>query len=494
MARIARWMSAPLFAALLAGCGSDDGSGPGVSAKEKKLAEIRLDLEKMAAENHLPGLAWAIVEDGAILHTDSLGVASAETGEPLDPEMVVPTGSIAVKMLVAAELMRLDHEGKLSLDAPVTSVLPELALPAGSEATTLRQAVTMRAGLSSPLRKECSDPSLDSALEKLAFLAPPGEVFIYSSSGFTIGAKVIEKLEQQPFEQVLRERYLVPLGMGSGTFDATKAMAGSHADVHAIDDDGSWTTHPLNQLPNCAPGVDCSVCEDFRANAGLFLGATELAGLALAALAEQTPFDAALVAEMAAKDSATGMGDTYDYGYGLFSLESKGRRAVFAVTDYAGVAGSVTWIAGTGLGVVLLSNGSYAHRQTTQPLQKMTIAIANRFLPEPWEPPDLTTPPSAWQKYEGKYAGPIAAAPYEVRVEGSALTLRNMLWPEGYVATLHQGAPESNFAWVAGDTFQFEDPVVGKRTVTFFLGAAGGAKMQYLLDAGESWLLAKRVE
>lgn len=471
----------------LAGCGSEE-SEPSSEPHAKELAAIHAELAALVEQSHLPGVAYGVVVGGKLVGSGAVGVRSAKTGEPLTADMVMPTGSIAVKTLVAAETMRLHQEGKLSLDAPVKSVLPWLTLPAGSEGVTFQQGFTMVTGLGTPLRDECADPTLKGVLASQKSFAPPGHVWVYSSTGYTFAALAIEELEKSSFESVLTQRFLEPMGMTTATFDASVAMQGEYSSVHLIED-GVATTYELDSLPHCKPGVDCSVCEEFRANAGLYLSANHLGLMLEHALAESAPLEAALLDEMAERaDDNVGAGEGYDYGFGLFSYAFGDQRAFFGGTQYAGVTGMMAWVPGTGVGAVLVANAAPKEGAAFPALQEQVVTMLRHFLALP--EPDYSTPPSSWLGYTGKYAGPIAAAPYEVTLSGNELRIANAFWANPAPVKMEQGGVWSSSG---GDSFHYLDPTVGAvRHVTFFPGDGDGKQMQYMLSE-DPWLLAKRV-
>lgn len=472
---------------LLPACGSEEpAAGDNDGAK---FAKIRAELEELAQAEHVPGMAFAIVLDGKVAYSDAVGVRSSETGEPLTSDMVMPTGSIAVKFLVAAAVMRLHQQGKLSLDAPVTTVLPWFSPPTGSEGVTLQQGFTMRTGISSPLRTECTDPTLKGVLASQTTYAPPGDVWVYSSVGFTLGALAIEEVTSTSFEQVITQELLDPMGLASATFDASEAMAGEHSAVHLTDAVGNGEAFELDNLPHCKPGVDCSVCEEFRANAGLYLSANQLGRIVEVAVSNQAPLTSDLLDGMQERAGATGWGDGYQYGFGLASFEFGGMRAFFGGTQYAGTTGFMSWIPEAGMGVVLIANSQPKDALFHPTLNRQIVTMMRHFVDLP--DPDFSTPPSTWEKYTGKYVGPVAAAPYEVTLTDGALAITNPLWSDPAPVEMKQGGA---WAWASGDAFHFTDPAIpGERYVTFFSGAGDGSTMQYMVSEGP-WLLAKRAQ
>src|SRR5579862_4991149 len=78
------------------------------------------------APDGVPGVAVAAVfPDGEVV-TSAAGVRDAASGETMRPDSVVWIASMT-KAITAAAAMQLVEQGRLSLDAPIASVLPKLA-------------------------------------------------------------------------------------------------------------------------------------------------------------------------------------------------------------------------------------------------------------------------------------------------------------------------------------------------------------------------------
>ena len=111
------------------------------------------------------------------------------------------------------------REGRLDLDAPVSHYIAGFPNGPSGGAATVRHLLTHRAGV--PHR-------VTSALEETQHLTPsdivgrvraaglltePGTVEAYSSAGFTCLARVIEIVEDKPFDSVLVQRIFAPASM-----------------------------------------------------------------------------------------------------------------------------------------------------------------------------------------------------------------------------------------------------------------------------------------
>lgn len=181
--------------------------------------------EAIAAEG-ITGAVWGTLADGAE-RTHAAGLARQHV--PMRPGHRVQVGSIA-KLVLATGVLRLVSEGRLSLDAPVATLLPGLALDnpwSASDPVRLRHLLDHTAGLDDmrlsqlfSLRATAEMP-LDRASDigrPLAVRSRPGTRFSYSNTGYALLGRIIERTTGQRYERYLDSRVLAPLGMRDSTF------------------------------------------------------------------------------------------------------------------------------------------------------------------------------------------------------------------------------------------------------------------------------------
>jgi len=162
-----------------------------------------------------------------------LGVAGAEGVARLDafPPVEGPRiGTHAVcllasitKPIVATAVMRLVQDGRFPLTAPLSRWLPELDA-AGLVPFTAWHVLTHTTGFADidleQLLLECGDrPELIRRTIAAGQVSPPGSRFCYASFTFDLLVEAVERAVDQPFDEVLRETVLDPLGMANTTFD-----------------------------------------------------------------------------------------------------------------------------------------------------------------------------------------------------------------------------------------------------------------------------------
>ncbi|MEU8276513.1 serine hydrolase [Microbispora bryophytorum] len=179
----------------------------------------------------------AILRDGAFECRAAYGRADVTAGRPNTPETVFSIGSVT-KAVTAAAILRLADEGKLSIDDRVGRILPRLRGPVAE--ATVRQLLLHTSGLNGTHGDDYERLSPDEALAaigrlKLAF--PPGTGYVYSNSGYTLLALVVERLSDRGYRGYLGSAVLrLPGGRVAGGFwDGLPAAPGPRA-VGYLDD------------------------------------------------------------------------------------------------------------------------------------------------------------------------------------------------------------------------------------------------------------------
>ena len=177
---------------------------------------------------HAPGVVAGVVKGGRLAHLFTHGVADIKAGTPVTADTGFRIASMT-KTITALTILMLRDEGRLSLEAPASAYVPELAdLPpptADSPAITVRDLLSHTEGFVT------DDPWADRAMRMTPaefstllqggqlFARAPGVAFEYSNLGYGILGRVISNLCGKPFQQAITQRILRPLGMASTTFD-----------------------------------------------------------------------------------------------------------------------------------------------------------------------------------------------------------------------------------------------------------------------------------
>ena len=82
----------------------------------------RWSIEQRLAHHDVPGIAVAIIEDGAVVWAKGYGVKRIGRDDPVDADTVFSAGSVS-KMINAALVLRMVAAGELELDTDVNRYL-----------------------------------------------------------------------------------------------------------------------------------------------------------------------------------------------------------------------------------------------------------------------------------------------------------------------------------------------------------------------------------
>ena len=238
---------------LVFGQGSDirplpvvDPAEAGMSAEA--LGKIDGAVERLIAEKKLVGANVLVMRGGRIIYEESFGMRDAAAGAPMQEDSIFRIYSMTKAITSAAALM-LCEEGKLSLDDPVERHLPAFAeAPVWIDEGSTRQSprsptvrdllrhtggfTTLRGAhpVSRAYRRGWVRPKarrLDRLVANVAetpLLYPPGERWVYGISSDLLAA-VVASAAEKPFEEVIRERLLGPLGMVDTAYSVPKEKA-----------------------------------------------------------------------------------------------------------------------------------------------------------------------------------------------------------------------------------------------------------------------------
>jgi CubicO group peptidase (beta-lactamase class C family) len=178
-------------------------------------------------------------KDGALV-LEPIGQANAEQGRPMRPDTLFRIASMT-KPITAIGIMMLVEEGKLALDSPVETYLPEfkgqmlisskegdkITLVKPARLITLRDLLTHTSGLPGGPPQGLGDlyTKRDHTLAEavMAFSQspleyPPGSKWAYCNAGIDTLGRLIEVASGQSYESFLKDRLFAPLGMNDTVF------------------------------------------------------------------------------------------------------------------------------------------------------------------------------------------------------------------------------------------------------------------------------------
>lgn len=212
-------LGAPTSAFLPSVALAQEGAQEGQRAPKPDIAAARARVlakwEEIKAEGFAGAVRIDLGED--IVIRAAAGLADPATGRPWTPDTQFEIGSLT-KPMTAAGILKLQDQGKLSVNDPLSKFFP--GIPAAIGAVTLHQLMVHTSGVPEFGLPVAANPDLE-PLDRAGFQArifatplrfEPGKDFLYSNAGYSILAAVIEVVTREDYETWLKREVLVPGG------------------------------------------------------------------------------------------------------------------------------------------------------------------------------------------------------------------------------------------------------------------------------------------
>jgi CubicO group peptidase (beta-lactamase class C family) len=192
-------------------------AGEPVEADERPAA-----LAAVVSAWHEAGLfdgAVLVADEGELLWQGAAGLAVREWEQPNAPDVRYPIASLT-KQFTALLVMRAVERGDVRLEDRLSDVLPWYRADTGDR-ISLRDLLSHASGLPDTPWQLYADPEAPAQdARRVAevhcsgdLLFEPGTAFRYGNADYHLLGAVLEELHGQPFEQLLQEQILDPLGM-----------------------------------------------------------------------------------------------------------------------------------------------------------------------------------------------------------------------------------------------------------------------------------------
>jgi CubicO group peptidase (beta-lactamase class C family) len=168
------------------------------------------------------GCAVSAMRRGAIVYRRGYGMANLEYGVPITPSSIFHVASVS-KQFTAMAVALLAAEGKVSWDDDIRKYVPEV--PDYGKTITLEHLVHHTSGI----RDQWSllimagwrwegdvvkqEDVLNIVARQKALNFDPGTTYLYSNTGFTLLAVVVERVSGKSLREFTKERIFEPLGM-----------------------------------------------------------------------------------------------------------------------------------------------------------------------------------------------------------------------------------------------------------------------------------------
>ena len=194
-----------------------------------------LTIGELMREFSVPGLSVAVVRDFQIHWAKGYGTADVETGAGVDPETMFQAASIS-KPVAAMAVLRAVQDGLFSLDDDINDILESWTLDGSgfteNRPVTPRSLTSHTSGLGDGFGFPGYDPT-DAIPTPVQILegherSNVGPIFMerepmsfyeYSGGGVTVMQQALSDARGRPFEEIMRDDVLRPLGMVHSSYE-----------------------------------------------------------------------------------------------------------------------------------------------------------------------------------------------------------------------------------------------------------------------------------
>jgi CubicO group peptidase (beta-lactamase class C family) len=232
-------------------------------------AQIDQLLRQKSGAREIPGVVAMAANSQEVVYQGAYGKRDLSKDDAMTTDSVFWIASMS-KAITAAAGMQLVEQGKLSLDAPIGKVLPDLAAPQVLEGfdakgepklrpaknpITLRHLMTHTAGFAYDMwngdmvkyLEKTGTPGVTTcknAALKTPLMTDPGTRWEYGTNIDFVG-KAVEAVSGKRLDAYLRENLLAPLGMTDTGFRIGESQRKRLVGMHARGEDGSLAPTPF---------------------------------------------------------------------------------------------------------------------------------------------------------------------------------------------------------------------------------------------------------
>lgn len=253
-------------------------------AQEDSAARMEQVVQSYVAAKQFMG-SVLVAHDGKVLLSHGYGSANFEWEVPNSPTTKFRLGSIT-KQFTAACILLLEERGKLKIDDPVKTYMPDA--PATWDKITIYHLLTHTSGIPSftGFPDYRSTEAVATTPEQLVarfrdkpLEFQPGEKWNYSNSGYVLLGYLIEKVSGQSYSEFVQKNIFEPLGMKDSGYDSNSAIIPHRAEGYTPKPKGLEHAGYIDMSIPFSAGALYSTTEDLlRWEQGLFGGKLLSAG------------------------------------------------------------------------------------------------------------------------------------------------------------------------------------------------------------------------
>ncbi len=337
----------------------------------QKLKGVDAYVEKALQDWNVPGIGVGIVVKDRLVHARGYGFRDYGKKLPFTPKTTVPVAS-NTKLFTAVAAGLLVEDGKLDWDKPVRQFVPGIRFYDDdlTDKVTIRDMLAHRTGIT---RHDTiwykSDFTRKELYERLRYLEPTQpmrQTFLYNNMMYAGAGYVIELLSGRTWEDFVRERILLPLGMSSTVFSIDDLLK---LDDHGVPFTERRDSYELYEIPHYREAAGVGPAGSLNSNL------EDLSHWLIALMNDGKRDGKAVIPANALKQTlapaialpnvqleARGYGELLNaaYGTGRWTASYRGHLLAYHGGDINGFHSQVSFMPQDGIGVIVLVIGDHA--------------------------------------------------------------------------------------------------------------------------------------
>jgi CubicO group peptidase (beta-lactamase class C family) len=421
--------------------------------KPKTVPQQLDDLFAPWNQSDAPGLAVGVAKDGALVYRRGFGMASLESRTAISPATRLRIGSTS-KHFTSLLALLLQEEGKLDLDAPIRTYVPELTGPGGEPSPRLL--LQHRGGsrcyldlgfITRGMAPGAPGESLKAQIRQTGRNFEPGEAMIYNNGGYHLVSIAIERVGGAPFEDQLKARLFDPVGMADTiSLPSDMIILPGMAAMHIPSPGGGWRR-------GIFPG------EEVRGEGAIVSTVDDMLRW-MAHLRARDRFGSAESWRQLTEEPVYPDGRIGPYALGLMVDSYRGLATLHHAGGVIGGTSQMLTLPNDRLDVIILVNGAPAANALRLAEQVVDIVLADRVGPEPVRP-------KAEDALIGRWWSPAAGVTYDFLDEKGELKNALNGMPMGVSLSERDGrfvTPPGGMGEIAVDTSRAKE---GEISISF---------------------------
>jgi uncharacterized protein YbbC (DUF1343 family)/CubicO group peptidase (beta-lactamase class C family) len=316
-------------------------------------------MEKSVADGNIPGGVLLVGHNGRVAYRKAFGWRALEpVREPMTTDTVFDLASLTKCIATTTAIMKLVQEGRVRLNDPVATYLPEFAQN-GKQDITIRELLTHFSGLPPDLDLQAPWTGRDAAFTIAMQQKPenaPGSRFVYSDINFEVLGFVVEKISGESLSDFANRKIFTPLGMNHTRFLPPEEWLPRIAPTE-YDERGRMLRGVVHDPAARRMG-------GVAGHAGLFSTADDLSKFAQGLLSGFAVLSPAIVEKMSTPQQPANAASLRGLGWDIDSPFASNRGELLPVGSFGhtGFTGTSLWIDPvTDTYIILLTNAVHPH-------------------------------------------------------------------------------------------------------------------------------------